>query len=67
MEFAHAAHLREHFPLVGDQLLLLGQFAGVAEIDDPVGGWKWTFRRIRKQIDAATRQLLPRLAAQNRH
>ena len=62
MEYAHATHLREYFPQVGDKLLLLGMFAGVPEIEDPVGSWAWRFRRVRKRIDAGLRAFLVRAA-----
>lgn len=61
MEYAHAAHLREFYPDVGDKLMLLGPFGGEAEIADPIGGWTWTFRRIRKQLEACIRAFLLRV------
>ena len=63
MELAHASHLREYYPEVGERMLPLGNFAGTAEIPDPIGGWKWTFRRVRKQLERALRAVLPRLAS----
>jgi protein-tyrosine-phosphatase len=63
MELAHATHLREHFPSVGDKVLLLGPFAGMPEIPDPVGGWPWRFRRTRTQLDTALRALFRRLGS----
>lgn len=63
MELGHAEHLREYFPEVGDKLLLLGPFAGMAEIPDPVGGWRWQFRRTRGQIDTGLRAFFRRVGA----
>ena len=33
-----------------DKILLLGQFGGQHELSDPVGGWRWRFRRSRDDI-----------------
>lgn len=61
MELRHAHDLRERFPEHDAKIALLGTFGGAMEIADPIGGWKWTFRRIRRQIGSATRSFLLRL------
>lgn len=61
MEYAHAAHLREFFPEVGDKLLMMGTFVGVAEIADPIGGWTWRFRRTRRQLEKALEAFFQRV------
>lgn len=69
MEMAHAVKLRKRFPdLLTDQdrILQLANFGGMMEIDDPVGGWRWRFRRsrdeIRRCVEAFMDNLPPRLA-----
>ncbi len=50
MEMAHAVKIRERHPGAEDKVLLLGNFGGLVEIDDPIGGWRWKFRRSRDII-----------------
>ena len=63
MELRHQAWLREHLPSCQDRVLLLGPFGGVGEVPDPLGGWRWRFRRsrdlIRRCVDTALAQLPP--------
>jgi protein-tyrosine-phosphatase len=61
MEYAHAAFLRERFPEIGERLILLGSFAGMLDIPDPLGGWKFQFRRSREQIRKAVESFVDRL------
>jgi protein-tyrosine-phosphatase len=61
MEYAHATWLRERFPDLGEKLLLLGSFAGVFEIADPLGGWKFQFRRSREEIRRCVEAFVDRL------
>lgn len=62
MDASQAAHLREHYEVPGDKVLLLGAFGGYPAIDDPMGGWTFTFRRCRRRIEASVHALLRRLA-----
>jgi protein-tyrosine phosphatase len=62
MELEQAAHLREFFPAIGDKVRLLGTFAGRTRIDDPIGGWTFTFRRTRRVIEEGVRGFLKRYA-----
>ena len=63
MELRHQAWLREHIPDCQDRVLLLGPFGAVGEVPDPLGGWRWRFRRsrdlLRRCVDAALGQLPP--------
>ena len=52
MEMRHRTQLLERYPWAIDKVLLLGQFGGQHELADPVGGWRWRFRKSR---DAITR------------
>ena len=61
MEYGHARHLRDHYPEVGDDLLMLGAFGGLFEIEDPIGSWKLKFRRSRDEIDRCVRAFVDRL------
>jgi protein-tyrosine phosphatase len=50
MEMRHRVHLVQRHPDAIDKILLLGQFGGQHELSDPVGGWRWRFRRSRDDI-----------------
>ena len=50
MELGHAVKLRERFPESQDKVLMLGNFGGLMEVDDPIGGWRWKFRRCRTEL-----------------
>ena len=50
MELHHATTLRERFPEHQDKILVLANFGGMMEIKDPIGGWRWKFRRSRAEI-----------------
>lgn len=66
MEYAHAAHIREKYPEVGDKLMLLGTFGGMAEIADPIGSWKFRFRRSRDDIRRCVEGFIDRLRPRQR-
>ena len=51
MERKHASHVRANFPDGREKILELGSFGSFAEISDPVGRWKFTFRKNRNQIE----------------
>jgi protein-tyrosine phosphatase len=61
MEVAHAAHLREKFPSVGERIVLLGSFGGVYEVPDPMGGWKFQFRGSRDTLRRCVETFVERL------
>lgn len=61
MEYAHASYVREHFPAVGEKLMLLGTFGGMVEIADPLGGWTFRFRRSRNDIKKCVDGFVDRL------
>lgn len=63
MSVEHAMWIREHHDDPGERLRLLGPFAGVPEIPDPIGGWSWTFRRVRRQIEAGIQAFTRRVLA----
>jgi len=50
MELRHASKLRERFPGYEDKILVLANFGGMVEVNDPIGGWRWKFRRCRSDI-----------------
>ena len=64
MEYRHAAHIREHHPQAGEKVLMLGNFGGNApEIADPIGGWRFQFRRSRDEIQRCVHGFMRRLPA----
>jgi protein-tyrosine-phosphatase len=58
MEINHAAVLRERFPEFNEKLLLLGSFAGLVEIEDPLGGWRGRFRQCRDQLKTCVHRFI---------
>ena len=50
MELHHAIKLRERFPAHEDKVLVLANFGGMSEVKDPIGGWRWKFRRCRADV-----------------
>jgi protein-tyrosine-phosphatase len=47
MELGHSMRLRERHPGAADKTLMLGNFGGMMEVQDPIGGWRWKFRGCR--------------------
>jgi len=47
MELGHTMRLRERHPGSEDKTLMLGNFGGMMQVQDPIGGWRWKFRRCR--------------------
>ncbi|MFT4979632.1 MAG: protein-tyrosine-phosphatase [Myxococcota bacterium] len=52
MQLSHAVKLRERHSSLADtdRLHQLASFGGMLEIEDPIGGWRWRFRRSRDEI-----------------
>ena len=50
MELHHAIKLRECYPDYEDRILVLANFGGMNEVKDPIGGWRWKFRRCRADV-----------------
>ncbi len=61
MELGHAIRIRERFADTGDKVLMLGNFGGVMEIRDPIGGWRWKFRRCRDEIQRCVKGFMDQL------
>lgn len=53
MEVAHALAVRERFPDRPLEIVLLGPYAGVQEVPDPVGAWTPTVRKVRDLLRTA--------------
>jgi protein-tyrosine-phosphatase len=62
MEVGHAQWLRESFgDRMGEKTVMLGQFGGLFDIADPMGGWKFQFRRSRDEIRRCVEAFLDRM------
>ena len=60
LQHASAAHSLD--PTAGGKVKLLGPFGGQRpEIEDPMGRWRYVYRRVRDQIEVAVDGLLTRL------
>lgn len=60
MTMEHSAQVRERFPQASQKVHNLASFGGMVQLKDPLGGWKWTFRRSRKDIEACCRAFIDR-------
>ena len=61
MEYTHAKHIRTKHPQVDEKLMLLGPMGATHEISDPIGGWKYKFRRSRDVIQRCVEGFIDRL------
>lgn len=61
MELAHCSELRRRFPEADSKVMLLGSFGGSMEIADPMGGWRWRFRRTRDEIRGCVESFMDHL------
>ena len=61
MELRHAIKLRERHSNLGSKVLQLGSFGGLVEVKDPVGGWRWKFRRSRDDIERCVQAFMDNL------
>ncbi len=50
MELRHQMRLHSAHPTSDGKILPLGSFGGASEVPDPIGGWRWRFRRSRDLI-----------------
>ncbi len=62
MEPKHAAKLREAFGEAEQKILILANFGGKMEIEDPVGSWIFRFNSTRKEIKRCISSFLGELA-----
>ena len=62
MQFHQVMKIRQEHVDVGERLHLLGTFAGIPEIPDPIGGWRFQFRRCRNDIQRALETFMSRLS-----
>ena len=62
MELEHARWIRELVPAAEDRTLMLGSFGGLVDVSDPIGGWKWNFRRTRDQLQRCVRAFIDQLS-----
>lgn len=61
MELHHTTEVRRRYPTAEDRVMLLGSFGGIFEIPDPIGGWRWRFRRSRDEIRGCVERFLDQL------
>ncbi len=64
MEIRHATRVHEAFPEADGRVLMLGNFGGVMEIEDPYGSWFMrSYRRSRDEIQRCVHTFIDRLPA----
>lgn len=57
----HANILRSSFPKHDDKILILANFGGLMEIDDPIGKWIFAFDSCRKNIQKCMNEFAKQL------
>lgn len=62
-EVQHASRARELTEKAEGKVLLLGSFIGQIEIPDPLGSWRWRYRRIRDDIRRAVETFIDQVPA----
>jgi protein arginine phosphatase len=62
MELDHARWIRELSPSAEDRTLMLGSFGGLVDVSDPMGGWKWRFRKTRDDLQRCVRSFIDQLS-----
>jgi len=58
MELNHAIDLRQRHLESGDKILQLASFGGLLEVPDPIGGWRWRFRRCRDTLNRCVKAFM---------
>ncbi len=61
MELNHTMRLRDRHPAAADKTLMLGNFGGMMQVQDPIGGWRWKFRRCRDGLLHCVRGFMDQL------
>jgi len=61
MELNHTMRLRERHSNCGDKVLMLANFGGLMEVQDPIGSWRWNFRRCRDDLLRCVRGFMDQL------
>jgi protein-tyrosine phosphatase len=63
MELDHARRIRELSPSAEDRTLMLGSFGGlVGDVSDPMGSWKWRFRKTRDELQRCVHAFMDQLS-----
>jgi protein-tyrosine phosphatase len=61
MELRHQMELHQRLPQSEGKVLMLGPFAGLHEVADPVGGWIFKFRKSRDQLQRAVQRFVQQM------
>jgi protein-tyrosine phosphatase len=61
MELRHQMHLHQRHQDSDGKVLQLGSFGGLAEVKDPIGGWKRTFRTSRDDLQRCVERFMDNL------
>ena len=61
MELRHQIDLHTRFPESEGKVLMLATFGGMHEVADPIGGWRWRFRRSRDEIRRCVERFMDHL------
>ena len=62
MELDHARRIRELSPAAEERTLMLGSFGGLADVSDPMGSWRWRFRRTRDDLQRCVHAFIDQLS-----
>ena len=65
MELDHARRIRELSPAAEERTLMLGSFGGLADVSDPMGSWKWRFRKTRDELQRCVHAFMDQLSTRD--
>ena len=61
MTLEHCAQVRERYPDAEARVSNLAGYAGMIQLKDPLGSWRWTFRTSRDDINRCCQAFIERL------
>ena len=61
MELGHQISIHKTYSGTDGKVLMLGAFGGLVEVRDPLGSWRWRFRRSRNDIMRCVRGFMDQL------
>ncbi len=61
MTLEHCAQVRERYPDAEAEVSNLASYGGFMQLKDPLGSWRWTFKRSRNDIEACCKAFIDRL------
>ena len=61
MTLEHCAQVRERYPDADAEVSNLATYGGLMQLKDPLGSWRWTFKKSRNDIEDCCKAFIDRL------